>query len=207
MDDLALILGAAAFAAEKHQDQRRKNGDVPYINHPLAVARSLVEEAGVRDPVVLAAAILHDTLEDTDTTGQELERAFGAAVAGIVRDVTDDHRLPKAERKQRQVAHARELGTAARLVKLADKLHNLRDLAQAPPPTWDAARVQGYFCWAHEVVQALGPVNEPLWRALAAQFAAQLRVGGTEFRAVPEDPAARRRVLEQYYRQMERARD
>jgi guanosine-3',5'-bis(diphosphate) 3'-pyrophosphohydrolase len=193
--------------ADKHRDQRRKNGDVPYVNHPLAVAASLAAEGGVRDPAVLAAAILHDTLEDTDATAEELERAFGPAVAGIVREVTDDRRLPKHERKRRQVGHARAIGEGARLVELADKLHNLRDLAQAPPPSWDAARVQGYFCWAHEVVQALGPANEPLWRALAALFASQLRVGGAAFRAVPEDPAERRRVLECYYAQMERTRD
>lgn len=207
MTDFALIVKAAEFAARKHRDQRRKNGDVPYVNHPLAVARSLAVEARITDPTVLAAALLHDTLEDTDTAFEELVREFGAAVAGVVREVTDDRRLPKAERKRQQVVHARELSPAARLVKLADKLDNLRDLQRRPPPTWDAARVAGYFVWAHAVVLALGPADPVLWAALQEVFAAELDVGGRRFRAVPAEPRERDRALAAYYAAMARAGD
>lgn len=207
MSDLALILNAADFAAEKHRDQRRKNGDVPYIDHPLAVARSLAVEADVTDPTVLAAALLHDTLEDTATAFDELVREFGAAVAGVVREITDDRRLPKAERKRQQVLHARELSHAARLVKLADKLDNLRDLQRRPPPTWDASRVAGYFVWAHAVVAAIGPADPVLWAMLQELFAAELDAGGRRFRAVPADPADRARALADYYTAMAKASD
>lgn len=206
-DPLTLVVRAAAFAAVKHEDQRRKDGDVPYVNHPLEVARVLAVEGGVREAVVLAAALLHDTLEDTHTSAAELEREFGPEVARIVGEVTDDKRLGKAERKRRQVEHARTIGRGARLVKLADKLCNLRDLARTAPPGWDAARVQGYCVWAHEVVAALGAVNEALERALARQFTARLCVQGVEFRAVPEDLRERREVLERYYGEMERVVD
>lgn len=207
MHDIALILKASEFAAQKHQGQRRKNGDVPYINHPLGVARSLAEEGGIADVTVLAAALLHDTLEDTDTTFDELVSEFGGDIANVVREVTDDKSLQKADRKRHQVEHARVLTLPARLVKLADKLYNLRDLATLPPPNWDASRVQGYFCWAHAVVAAIGPVHAPLCRALDTVFASQLQVGGKSFRAVPADAAVRERALQDYYQQMSRLRD
>lgn len=199
MDELALILRAADFAATKHRDQRRKNGDIPYVNHPLGVARSLTEEGGVRDAVTLAAAILHDTLEDTDATFVELVHEFGEGIAGVVREVTDDKGVSKVERKRLQVAHADVLTEPACLVKLADKLYNLRDLARRPPAGWDAARVRGYFCWAHEVVVAIGNRNDPLWKALHAVFAGELVVG---VRAVPESDDERRRILASYYEQL-----
>ena len=98
--ELALLLKALAFAAHKHRDQRRKDAEAsPYINHPIALADVLVNEGGVTDVEVLCAALLHDTVEDTATTPQELAEAFGARVAGIVAEVTDDTKLPKADRK------------------------------------------------------------------------------------------------------------
>lgn len=207
MSDLALLLQATDFAARKHEKQRRKNGDIPYVNHPIGVARNLFEIGGVRDAEVLAAGLLHDTLEDTDTTFEELTREFGSKVASIVREVTDDKSLPKVQRKQRQVEHAGQISEPAQLVKLADKLYNLRDLGTRPPPDWDAARIQGYFCWGHAVVQAIGTKNQGLYAALQQVFAKQLHVGGSSFRAVPEAPAERERILQQYYRQMSRLDD
>src|SRR4051794_38560648 len=98
--DLALVLKAAEFAAEKHRMQRRKDVDAsPYINHPLALANILISEGHVEDPDVLVAALLHDTVEDTDTTTDELEQEFGKRIAEIVAEVTDDKSLPKEERK------------------------------------------------------------------------------------------------------------
>ena len=154
--DLALVLRALAFAAHKHRDQRRKDaGASPYINHPIAVAGVLAEEGGVTDVVVLSAALLHDTLEDTDTSITELREAFGERIAAIVAEVSDDTSLPKAARKRLQVAGAADLSPEARLVKLADKICNLRDMADRPPAHWDLPRRREYFDWARDVIDGL----------------------------------------------------
>src|SRR5713101_8757667 len=129
--DLTLLLKALAFAAHKHRDQRRKDAQAsPYINHPIALADVLVNEGGVTDVEVLCAALLHDTVEDTATTHEELANAFGSRIARIVAEVTDDKTLPKAERKRLQIEHAPSISREAKLVKLADKLCNLRDVAE-----------------------------------------------------------------------------
>ena len=126
--DLILILHAASFAAQKHRDQRRKDAEAsPYINHPLALADILAREGDVTDARVIAAALLHDTVEDTETTIEELEERFGKRVAAVVAEVTDDKSLPKAERKRLQIVKAGSKSTEAKLVKLADKIANLRD--------------------------------------------------------------------------------
>ena len=123
---LAVVLRAAAFAAEKHKNQRRKDAEAsPYINHPIALANVLATEGGVVDPDVLCAALLHDTIEDTETTAEELRRAFGESVTAIVLEVTDDKSLPKAERKRLQIEHAKHASPQAKLVKLADKICNM----------------------------------------------------------------------------------
>jgi guanosine-3',5'-bis(diphosphate) 3'-pyrophosphohydrolase len=154
--DLAIILRALDFAARKHRDQRRKDADAtPYINHPIQLAGVLVNEAGVDRAEVIVAAILHDTVEDTQTTPEELAREFGPAVAGLVMEVTDDKSLSKAERKRLQIEHAGHLSPGARLVKLADKICNLRDMSAAPPADWDVARRREYFNWALAVVDHL----------------------------------------------------
>src|SRR5574341_149609 len=154
--ELALLLKALAFAAHKHRDQRRKDPEAsPYINHPIALADVLVNEGGVRDVEVLCAALLHDTVEDTATTSEELERAFGPRIARIVAEVTDDKTLSKSERKRLQIEHAAALSPEAKLVKLADKICNLRDVAERPPATWDLARRREYFDWAKQVIDRL----------------------------------------------------
>lgn len=202
-----LLVKAAAFAAYKHRDQRRKVGDIPYVNHPLAVARTLAAEGGVDDPVTLAAAMLHDTVEDTATTREELAREFGETIAAVVMEVTDDKTLAKLERKQHQVAHAPHLSSRAKLVKLADKLDNLRDLLRQPPQSWGGERVRGYFCWADAVVAGIGDVNSGLWRAMQTVLAAEIEVGGRRVRAVPQQEAERSTVLGAYYGEMGRAAD
>jgi len=171
---LALLLKALAFAAHKHRDQRRKDPDAsPYINHPIALADVLVNEGGVDDAEVLCAALLHDTVEDTATTHEELVDAFGPRVARIVAEVTDDTTLGKAERKRLQVEHAPRLSPEAKLVKLADKICNLRDVAQRPPASWDLARRREYFDWAKRVVDGLrGATSEEIRRLEAAFDAA-----------------------------------
>jgi guanosine-3',5'-bis(diphosphate) 3'-pyrophosphohydrolase len=153
---MPLFIDALAFAAHKHREQRRKNvAASPYINHPIALAHVLVSEGRVTDTKVLCAAILHDTVEDTETTFAELELRFGAKIAGIVREVTDDKTLPKARRKQMQVEHAPHLSRGARLVKLADKICNLRDVADDPPANWPHERRVEYFEWAQRVIDGL----------------------------------------------------
>jgi guanosine-3',5'-bis(diphosphate) 3'-pyrophosphohydrolase len=153
---VGLILKALEFAAVKHRDQRRKDAQAsPYINHPIALANVLVHDGGVSDPLVLAAALLHDTLEDTQTTAAELREAFGEKVAGIVGEVTDDKSLLKAERKRLQVEHAAHISREAKLVKLADKICNVRDVAFHPPAKWDLARRREYFDWAKAVVDRM----------------------------------------------------
>jgi len=134
----------------------------PYINHPLALANLLADAGGVTDPIVLAAALLHDTIEDTETSLEELTGAFGPLIASIVQEVTDDDGLPKRARKQLQIDRAPHLSERARLVKLADKICNLRDLAENPPPEWSPDVRRRYFDWAKEVVDALGGVHPKL---------------------------------------------
>jgi len=161
--ELGLIVKALSFAAHKHRDQRRNNADAsPYINHPIALADVLTNEADIRDGAIICAALLHDTIEDTDTSFAELERHFGAVIAGFVLEMTDDKTLPKAVRKQRQIDRADRLSDSAALVKLADKICNLRDLAEQAPVGWDTNRRREYFDWARQVVDRLPATG--VWR-------------------------------------------
>ena len=153
---LPTLFDALAFAAHKHRDQRRKDADAtPYINHPIALARILSVEAGITDAVVLTAAILHDTIEDTETTADELRAAFGSEVTEVVLEVTDDTALPKADRKRLQVEHASHISERAKLVKLADKIANLRDIKAAPPANWSMQRRREYADWTRLVIDGL----------------------------------------------------
>ena len=147
---------AASFAAQKHSTQRRKDAEAsPYINHPLALATLLANE----DVDVLCAAVLHDTIEDTATTADELRAHFGDTVASIVMEATDDKTLPPDVRKQLQTEHAPHASPQAKLVKIADKIYNLRDLLTSPPPEWPAERRRNYFDWSMQVVAGLRGVN------------------------------------------------
>ena len=160
---LASFIEAVAFAAEKHRNQRRKDADAsPYINHPIALANVLANEGGVSDATVLCAAVLHDTIEDTETTEDELTTVFGSQVSSVVLEVTDDKSLEKHVRKQRQIEHAPHISTEAKLVKLADKICNLRDLLASPPASWSAERKQAYFDWAGKVVAGVRGVHPSL---------------------------------------------
>lgn len=170
--ELPLIMRALSFAARKHRDQRRKDAEAtPYINHPVALVNTLVNEGGETDAKTLCAALLHDTIEDTDTTEGELRNEFGDAICDIVLEVTDDTTLPSSERKALQVAHAAGASHAAKLVKLADKISNLRDLAVSPPPNWSDARRQRYFDWARDVVAGLRGTNARLEAAFDEAYA------------------------------------
>ena len=162
-DPLPFFIQAVAFAADKHRNQRRKDAEAsPYINHPIALANVLANEGGVQDVTVLCAAVLHDTIEDTETTADELRALFGDQVAAVVLEVTDDKSLDKAQRKQLQIEHAAHISPEAKLVKLADKICNLRDLLVSPPADWSAERKQAYFDWAAAVVAGLRGVHPGL---------------------------------------------
>jgi GTP diphosphokinase / guanosine-3',5'-bis(diphosphate) 3'-diphosphatase len=171
---LADVMAALTFAADKHRHQRRKDHDAsPYINHPIDLANILVNEAHVTDPVVLVAAILHDTVEDTDTTPAELTARFGPEVSAIVAEVTDDKNLPKAQRKLQQEEHAPGASFRAQQVKLADKISNLRDLARRPPATWDEARKRAYFDWSKRVIDGVRGKHPALEALFDAAFEAR----------------------------------
>lgn len=165
------FLEVLAFSAFKHRTQRRKDRHASaYINHPIALARVLHNEGGVSDPATLCAAMLHDTVEDTETTRVELSRAFGAEIASVVMEVTDNKRLRKHTRKRLQVEHAPHLSRRAKLVKLADKICNLRDLREHPPVGWSRARKRQYFDWAKRVVDGLRGVHPVLERAFDREY-------------------------------------
>lgn len=174
MSDTTLILRAAAFAARKHRDQRRKDADAsPYINHPLELARMLAEVGGVTDPATLCGALLHDTIEDTATSEVELAEFFGSEIAALVAEVTDDKSLPKAERKRLQVEHAASISDKAKRIKLADKICNLTDVASSPPADWSLDRRREYFDWAKQVIDRLRGVDPVLVAAFDQAYAAR----------------------------------
>lgn len=157
------LLDAVLFAAQKHSAQRRKNADAtPYINHPIEVAHYLAEVGGVEDEEILIAALLHDTVEDTDTTAEEIAEHFGQRVAGLVMECTDDKQLPSTERKRLQIVNAPKKSPEAKLIKIADKTCNLRGLASDPPADWSLERRRQYLNWGSDVLQGLFGINEAL---------------------------------------------
>ena len=157
------LLEAIRFAAEKHRNQRRKDSEQsPYVNHPIEVTQLLWEVGGVRDIDVLLAAILHDTVEDTDTRPEEIRDRFGEQVLSFVMEVTDDKNLPKAKRKHLQIETAAHKSYGAKLIKLADKSCNVRDLVTMPPKDWSLERRQEYLLWTEKVVAGLRGTNATL---------------------------------------------
>jgi guanosine-3',5'-bis(diphosphate) 3'-pyrophosphohydrolase len=200
---LNLVLRAAEFAARKHKDQRRKDADTsPYVNHPIALARILSDEGDVRDPVVLAAALLHDTIEDTETSYQELRGEFGVEVADVVAEVTDTKWLRKPARKQIQVSRAAKSSHRGKLVKIADKIANLRDIISSPPADWTDERKRQYFDWAKNVVDRLRGTNERLESRFDALYR-QLSVapaGGDDLAAAGQHPHAGRARRRRHFR-------
>jgi len=173
--DIVAVARALDFAARKHSDQRRKGqAKEPYVNHLAEVARLVAEATEGRDTVAVLAALLHDTIEDTATTREELEREFGPEVAAVVAEVTDDKSLPKAERKRLQVETAPHKSTRAKLIKIADKTSNLRTIAASPPTDWELKRQREYFEWATRVVDGCRGVNASLERVFDEAHAAGL---------------------------------
>ena len=162
-DSTGLILNAFRFAADKHNDQRRKDSKAsPYINHLIGVTETLWNVAGVCDVNLLVAAILHDTIEDTNTTAEEIKAEFGEDVLALVLEVTDDKSLPKQTRKQLQIEHAPHISERAKMLKISDKINNIRDIVKSPPSNWSLERRQEYLLWSEKVVARLRGVNPKL---------------------------------------------
>jgi GTP diphosphokinase / guanosine-3',5'-bis(diphosphate) 3'-diphosphatase len=171
--DSLVILKAVKFSAEKHRNQRRKDRDAsPYINHPIDVAEMLVRVGQVVDPEIIVAALLHDTIEDTRTEPEEIEREFGRNVLSLVLEVTDDKSLPKEVRKELQVKSASHKTGGAKQIKIADKISNLRDITNSPPAKWSLQRRREYTDWAERVVSGLRGENQPLEQLFDAVLAA-----------------------------------
>lgn len=161
--DLSVFLKAMKFSAEKHRDQRRKDEqESPYINHPIEVANVLWTIGDVYDTTTIVAALLHDTIEDTNTTPEEIRSNFGEDVLALVLEVSDDKNLPKQERKRKQIDKAPSLSFGAKQLKLADKICNVGDIANFPPKNWSWQRRVDYLEWADSVIAGLRGVNEKL---------------------------------------------
>lgn len=165
---------ADKFAAWKHTGQVRKDGKTPYIEHPRAVVSILRDEAGINDMDTLIAAILHDTIEDTGTSHEDLTARFGSVVADTVLELTNDDSLTKAQQKQAQITNAATYSDRAACIKIADKTANLRDIINAPPP-WSVSTKRDYFDHALSVVRAMGPRHDGLERIFHATFKAGIR--------------------------------
>ena len=165
VDQVQRILAAAHFAAERHKGQKRKGEAAePYVNHLIEVAELIARSSNLLDANLVMAGFLHDTVEDTDVTPQELEQRFGKDVTALVMEVTDDKSLPKEQRKALQVQTAHKKSPRAQTLKLADKISNLRALISTPPSNWPTQRKRDYFVWARNVVSELSDPN-PILKA------------------------------------------
>ena len=197
-EELDFLLKATKFATERHELQKRKahGGQTPYIIHPVTVAE-ILSSAGVSDVEVLAGALLHDTIEDTNTTKEELEAAFGPRVTRIVLDCSDDKSLPWQVRKIKQIEHAPHMLPDSQLVKIADKIANVEDILDNGSP-WGAVRTQGYIAWAAEVVKGIPRAIPSLHERFERAFTRSFRdPNGDVFPAVPADKT-REQILKEF---------
>jgi (p)ppGpp synthase/HD superfamily hydrolase len=178
ISELAQLLQALQFAADKHRAQKRKDVDeTPYINHLIEVAAILATVGQVTELTILRAAVLHDTIEDTKTTAQQLKKRFGPAVRKLVLEFTDNKRLPKKKRKRLQIEHAPKLSTRAKMIKLGDLIANVQDLTSTPPADWSLKRRREYLGWTEKVVHGCRGAN----RRLERRYDEVLRAGRAAF--------------------------
>jgi (p)ppGpp synthase/HD superfamily hydrolase len=166
-EDVQKICSAIDFAAEKHRLQTRKNEQkTPYISHPIGVAYNVMHYGEVRDANIIIGALLHDTVEDTQTTFEEISKQFGPEVSSYVRELTDDKSLGSLDRKRAQVIEAANKSNGAAQIKLADKLYNVNDLLHNPPKDWSQTRIDRYYQWAQSVIDRLPSSNKKLKKAV-----------------------------------------
>lgn len=166
----ALLIKAICFATEAHRTQRRKDvAQTPYINHPIEVM-SILSECGVTDTDTLCAAVLHDTIEDTDVTYEMLCEHFGYIIADIVNECSDNKSLSKVTRKKLQITHGSQISPMARLVKSADKLSNIGGLLVKPPVAWSQPQIDGYYVWSYAVWLEIKGTNAQLDAKLMSIF-------------------------------------
>lgn len=210
---LVRLVGAADYAAQMHRDQRRKDEyKAPYVNHPITVARLIArhvdfensdggfEHSSYEFECVLSAALLHDTVEDTDATIAAISKRFGDIVASLVEEVTDDKTLPKGERKRRQWRNIGARSVGAQLIKMADKHSNCSDAARSVPPKWSLHDAQAYFAWSRAIVLA---VPDRAWHRRLREAALKETEGtfnwqGHEVPRVPVDDATLEQYVEDY---------
>ena len=178
------ILKAVQFGVRAHGKQQRKTGG-PYITHPIDAAMILLGEGDITDVATLQAAVLHDVVEDTPVGLDKIEAAFGAHVASIVDEVSDDKSLVASERKRAQIDHMPHVSPQAQLVKLADKISNLRGLIHAVPPGWTLLRAQGYALWCQVAMRSAAGINAQLEEALRATLASEITVGTEKHPMLP----------------------
>lgn len=196
--DTVRLVNAINFSAIKHRNQRRKNQEKsPYINHPIEVTAFLTN-AGITDVNILMAAVLHDTIEDTGTSYEEISLQFGSDVAETVMECSDDKSLDKVQRKKLQIEHAESISTAARLVKMSDKLSNMKDLMHNPPTHWSKTEIVGYVVWSYYVVQKLKGA-----KGLNSYLEKELLVIFDNFGITKMDESERLNLLEEYYSAIE----
>jgi len=163
--DLGRLTKALSFAAEAHRNQRRKGAaQEPYINHLIEVFDLVAQTTSATDMDTLIAALLHDVVEDTPRTYEDVARRFGERVAEIVRENSDDMTLPKAERRRARIAAMAHKSREARIVKLADVISNLRAIAVSPPAGWSAERKLGYLDDCRQLVAAAGSTEASIER-------------------------------------------
>ena len=156
MKEWVTVLRAADAAARWHVHQRRKgSAREPYVNHLLEVASLVAEATEGKDTDLVIAALLHDAIEDQEVPIELIEGEFGKRVADVVSQMTDDKALPKEERKRKQIATAREKSNDAKIIKLGDKISNMRAIAFSPAPDWSVKRRLEYIRWARDVVDGL----------------------------------------------------
>ena len=148
------FLRALRTASIAHKFQMRKDGHTPFINHPIKVAELISSVGGIQNEIILCSAILHDIIEDTPTTFEEVKNTFGKEIADIIMECSDDKNLPKEERKRLQVKTVKYKSNNAKIVKLADKIANMNDIIINPPSDWDTDRKLEYFYWSKDVVDA-----------------------------------------------------
>lgn len=156
LDDVEKLLTALEFSAQYHSGQYRDGEDkIPYIIHPIGVCILVWESGTGATTDMLIAALLHDTLEDTDATAEEIENLFGPHVLRLVLDLTTDPKLSSKEAKQHQLDHAPYMHEQAKVVKLCDRLYNITDLLNSPPPTWSQEGKDAYIAHTEKLVKAL----------------------------------------------------